>query len=245
MTETQGAAGKADAFYRRGVAHYNGDGGRRDVRRAFAAMDAAATLGSIKAHAALGSYYDYGIGVARSPKRALEHYRIAASAGNGDAQYNVAACLYGGVGTRRNYRAAVQWLRKAVRHGVSDASYLLGCCYEYGRGVTKDPTRAAKLFLAAARSGHADAHVEVGLHYDSRRPGKAVEWYRKAARLSSAAGQYNLAYCLERGRGVRTSRREAMRWYRAAAEQGHEKARVALEALKGRSAEPSSEVRAR
>ena len=126
--------------------------------------------------------------------------------------------------------------RRQSGQRVTDAYFLLGCCYEYGRGVKKDPVRAVRLFLAAARSGHADAHVEVGLHHHDRSPRKAVEWYRRAAKLGSAAGQYNLAYCLERGRGVRTNLRDAARWYRAAARQGHGKARTALEGLQKRKA---------
>ena len=45
-------------------------------------------------------------------------------------------------------------------------------------------------------------------------------------------GQYNLGFMYENGRGVRRDRLEAARWYRMAADQGHENARNALDHLR-------------
>jgi uncharacterized protein len=235
MKKTQRASvGRSEALYKRSVAYYNGDGVRRNLRRAFAVMQEAASLGSAKAQSALGSHYEFGIGVTRSASRAFEHYKLAALAGYADAQYNVAGCYYGGIGTRKNHRLAVQWLQKAAKRRVPEAVFLLGCCYEHGRGTRTDRVRAMKLYVAAARLGYPEAHVEVGLHNHDRNPKQAVERYRKGAQLGSAAGQFNLARCLERGDGVRPNLREAARWYRAAAKQGNGKARMALEALEKR-----------
>lgn len=225
---------EAESLYKLSVAYHNGDGVSRDSKRAFELMQQAANLGSLKAYLALAAHYDYGIGVSRSPKRAFDWYRRAAVAGDADGQYDVAACYYSGLGAPRSYRSAVKWLQRAVKQRVPEAAFLLGCCYEHGRGVKRDSPRAMMLFRLAARSGHPDAHVEIGFHSRDRDPRKAVRWFRKGARLGSAAGQYNLAYCFERGEGVRANFQLASKWYRAAAEQGHEKALRALAALQKR-----------
>ena len=50
---------------------------------------------------------------------------------------------------------------------------------------------------------------------------EAVKWYRKAAELGSADGQFNLGYMYENGEGVEKDYSESAKWYRKAAEQGH------------------------
>lgn len=48
----------------------------------------------------------------------------------------------------------------------------------------------------------------------------AVYWYRAAAQIGFAAGQYNLAMMYEQGLGVARDYNQAAKWYRRAAEQG-------------------------
>lgn len=56
--------------------------------------------------------------------------------------------------------------------------------------------------------------------------------YRKAARQEHILAQYNLAVCLELGRGVKKDLEKAVKWYKKAAEQGDEDAEKAVERLK-------------
>lgn len=49
----------------------------------------------------------------------------------------------------------------------------------------------------------------------------AAQWYRQAAELGYALGQYNLAMMYRKGKGIEADDNQAAHWYRQAAEQGH------------------------
>jgi TPR repeat protein len=50
---------------------------------------------------------------------------------------------------------------------------------------------------------------------------QAAEWYRRAAQLGDAEGQYSLALMLDTGQGVSSNPARARQWYRRAAAQGY------------------------
>ncbi|NLE61288.1 MAG: sel1 repeat family protein, partial [Planctomycetes bacterium] len=64
-----------------------------------------------------------------------------------------------------------------------------------------------------------------GLRVNYRR---AVHWYRLAAKGGDMMAQWNLAMCYRDGDGVRSSSRWCKYWLKAAAAQGHRKARQRL-----------------
>lgn len=49
--------------------------------------------------------------------------------------------------------------------------------------------------------------------------------------MGRSTAQYSLACCYQNGRGVAIDEREAVKWFRLAAEQGHEKAQSCLDNL--------------
>lgn len=55
-----------------------------------------------------------------------------------------------------------------------------------------------------------------------------VEKVRKLAEEGDPNAQYELAFMYENGMGVMEDKAEAVRWFREAASQGHEKARSNL-----------------
>ena len=57
---------------------------------------------------------------------------------------------------------------------------------------------------------------------------------RKAAEQGYAQAQFDLGHCYFYGWGVAEDKAEAVKWYRKAAEQGHEKAKAALKELEQR-----------
>jgi TPR repeat protein len=61
---------------------------------------------------------------------------------------------------------------------------------------------------------------------------RAADGYRRAARDGDVGAQYRLGQLYERGLGVSKDPDEAAKWYRKAAEQGHDRAKEALERLK-------------
>ena len=58
--------------------------------------------------------------------------------------------------------------------------------------------------------------------------GRAVRWYRKAAKQGNAAAQTNLGNCYYTGQGVPEDQGEAVKWYHKAAEQGDTDAQESL-----------------
>ena len=59
-----------------------------------------------------------------------------------------------------------------------------------------------------------------------------MELYREAADREDEDGQYRLGACYEAGLGVKRDLAKAREFYKAAAGQGHEKAREALKKMK-------------
>ena len=57
---------------------------------------------------------------------------------------------------------------------------------------------------------------------------EAVKHYLVSAKLGNEVAQCNLAYCYLNGRGVSCNRKEAERWLRVSAAQGHERAKKML-----------------
>jgi hypothetical protein len=66
---------------------------------------------------------------------------------------------------------------------------------------------------------------------DSESYAKAVRSYQIAAENGNALAQYSLGHMYDAGHGVCPDRAEAMRWYTQAAQQGHRRAQISLDAL--------------
>lgn len=63
---------------------------------------------------------------------------------------------------------------------------------------------------------------------------KSLRAITMAAEHGVADAQFTLGFMYEEGRGVEADNVEAVKWYRLAAEQGHERARVRLDFLMGK-----------
>lgn len=139
-----------------------------------------------------------------------------------------------------------------LRASQSDpiGQYWMGYFHEYGtHGVTKDLAAALNFYKLAAEQGHeqsviAAERVEGKIKdpkseaQDAQEHGKAekiaayVERIKKAAEAGRAESQYLLGYYHETGRyGVEENVSLAREYYQKAAEQGHEKAMIALERI--------------
>jgi uncharacterized protein len=109
-----------------------------------------------------------------------------------------------------------------------EAQTMLGQMLLDGEFLPPDAEAALRWFEAAAGGRHPEAMNMVGRCHElgwgtSAAPDLAARWYRQAAMMGYAWGQYNLANLLLRGQGVARDRGQALRWYREAAAQGHAK----------------------
>lgn len=107
----------------------------------------------------------------------------------------------------------------------------------YDRGLAAynagDYTTAYELILPLAEHDHPAALNLLGMMYETGKgvredPGRAVEYYRRGAKLGDIYAQFNLAVSYNTGIGVPMNYRAAVKWYRKAAEQGASFAQYSL-----------------
>ena len=105
--------------------------------------------------------------------------------------------------------------------------------YYYGKnGKNKDDEAAAQWYLKAAEQGHVESYYCLGsMLKEVCELEDAIGCFQEAAELGHAAAQYELGVAYSLGLGIEQSNEESMKWYRKAAEQGHEEAIGFLEEL--------------
>ncbi len=135
---------------------------------------------------------------------------------------------------------------KAEQEGNTDAQFLLGMMYELGASVPQSNEEAVKWYRMAAEQGNAEAQENLdrinGGNYLSRNNenlglffkaiiNSSINLVRKYAEQGSAKAQYDLGMMYEVGFGVTQSDKEAVKWFRKAADQGHTEAQKKLDAI--------------
>ena len=134
----------------------------------------------------------------REYEKAYRYYEEAMNKGNLKAELNIGLMLLDGIGVSKDIEKGFKIIYKVAKEGLVDAYIALGDCYHYGKGVKTD--------------------FEKGFH-----------WYKKAAKAGSMEGNYLLGIAYSRGFGVpRLNYRKAKKYFRLAADQGHQ---LALEEL--------------
>lgn len=109
--------------------------------------------------------------------------------------------------------------------------YRLGQAWESGgvidgKTVAPDPVKAVEYYEKASAQGHGGAQNRMGIACREGFGGKAKDlqmaavWFRRAAGLGNAEGQYRYALCLQEGAGVARNDQKALEWFLKAAEQG-------------------------
>lgn len=162
-------------------------------------------------------------------------YRKAAILGLAEAEYQLG--MYYEFRREPDAREkAEKWFRKAAEQGHRDAQYRLGWMLEMRRG-TLENAEAAVWYRKAAKKGHLKSMCALAGLYEVghgvRKSYKiALKWYLKAAMdYDYCDAQYHLGLMCQFGDGVKQSDVEAVKWFRAAAESGHEPAMKELELM--------------
>lgn len=188
----------------------------------------AAQNGSPMAQYGLSLAYRQGNGVEQSYDEALHWCIKAAKGGFKEAQLELP--ITGIKGIEHSNEKAMEWLTNAAKDGFAYAQYHVGCGYRDGNGLMKSHNRAVIWLREAAKNGYEGAketltEIREGL-YDSQNA-KVMQLLRSAEN-GSAEAQYNLFLLFCDGNGVEQSYDEALKWCRAAADQGHSKAQLKL-----------------
>ncbi len=127
-----------------------------------------------------------------------------------------------------NYGRAAYWYRKAADEGNADAQLKLGWLYENGFGVEKDYGQAKICYQKAADQGNEDARAALKrLGGGNTPPVSTTE--STPNEPTTAQGQYQIGnnYFYGQG-GTNQDYRQAMYWYRKAADQGDPDAQYIL-----------------
>ncbi|EAU32018.1 hypothetical protein ATEG_07756 [Aspergillus terreus NIH2624] len=220
---TRVEAARAQQFYRQ-AASKNHPGAMLRMAKACLAGD----MG-------LGKRYREGI---KWLKRAAE---------SSDAQYNSAPYELGllhesgyGDDVFADPAYAAQLFTKSADLGHVEASYRLGDAYEHGKlGCPRDPALSIHFYTGAAQGGHALAMMALCAWYLvgaepvlEKDENEAYEWAKRAADLGLAKAEYAVGYFTEMGIGCRRDPLEANVWYVKAADQGDERAKHRIAAIR-------------
>ena len=149
-------------------------------------------------------------------------------------QYNLGQCHEKGLGVIRDNKEAVKWYTKSAEQGHVMAAFNLSRCYEDGQGVPRDKKQAMKWFAKVLDTTDIKElyrilrSIDPYCNYDSD---KSLLLLRRLAELGNAKAQFDLGnVCHWNGGGQRGvgDRKESVKWYTMAAEQGNADAQFCL-----------------
>ncbi|RVX67016.1 hypothetical protein B0A52_09230 [Exophiala mesophila] len=241
--------GHAEAGYRTALCYEFGWGCRVDAAKAVQFYQHAASKNHPGAMLRLGRGCLTGdMGLTKRYREGLRWLKRASE--SADFQYNQApydlACLHEtgfGPDVFKDETYAAQLYTKAADLGHVEANYRLGEAYEYGHlGCPKDAALSIHFYTGAAERGHAPSQMALCAWYMIGVPGllekdetEAYEWANRAAQQGLAKAQYTLGYFTEMGIGCRRDPLEANVMYVAAADQGEERAKHRIAAIRAAS----------
>ena len=123
---------------------------RRNYKKAFQWMEAAASQGYTDAEVAMAEIYIRGEVVPLNAKRAKPWYEKAAAKGDLDAINGLARLYRYGTGVRKDQEKAFEYYQNASLQGHTRSQAGLGMAYRDARGVKKNLIYAYAWFLIAA-----------------------------------------------------------------------------------------------
>ena len=167
--------------------------------------------------------------------REIEMMKCCKAAERGDAiaQYRLGSCYSNGDGVETNKVEAVRWYRMAAEQGHAGAQGSLGMCYANGDGVETNKAEAVKWCRKAAEQGEGHAQFMLGMFYYSgdgvnQNKEEATKWF-DAIQEQDPLMQYAWGCNFLEVKGIAPElTKEAVKWFRKAAEQGEAHAQFML-----------------
>ena len=169
------------------------------------------------------------------PEEAVRLYQRAAELGNPVGLSEMAVRHSSGDGVARDPAESVRLLKQAAESGHGAAQLTLGSIYLNGtNGVPADPKEAARWFRTAMENGETSAEVPYatllvtgdGVPKDEA---AALAIFERAAERGDSSAMWSLGVFHDEGRaGFKKNPREAVKWWRKAAEKGQPYAQAKL-----------------
>lgn len=153
-----------------------------------------------------------------------------------DAMYAWAGIAALGFYNQIANQQALDFLKKAVALKHIPSMIELGLLYMSGTLVEKDKNKAFSYWKMAQELGSSEAEVRIVLANILEDPkssdnGKSVEVLQKISDEGSVFAQAALAYCYEKGIGVREEKGVAVKLYRQASQRGNQAAYSSLKRM--------------
>ena len=203
-------------------------------KKAFALAQAGAVAGCNHSKGALARCYFYGCGVAEDATTALSLAKESAAANSPYGQFILGRCLQDGKGGAiQDLGNAAAEYRLAADQELAIAQYYLGMMLFFGLGVEENDEEAEMLWHLAALQGYDVAYRMLAYMYemDEREPSNnpaVAKIFEASAKMGDANAQYQLGRMCEEGRGMFADTKKALKLYKSAALQGHDRAEAAL-----------------
>ncbi|HPE60150.1 MAG TPA: tetratricopeptide repeat protein [Thiolinea sp.] len=200
-------------------------------------QQSAASKGNIEAMYGLGVLYANGQYVARDVKQARFWLVEAARRGHQGAGLVLAGMEPEAAGVAGARGVPGQEMGSAAAVLTRTAEAETASTVEHHESSVNLDGRSPEEIRRLAFRGDAAAQMMLGAMYEdgaygvAQDPGKALEWYLKAARQGFVKAQHNLALLYEDGRGVEQDFRQAAIWYKKAADAGFSEAQNNLAVL--------------
>ena len=196
----------------------------------------------------LGNRLFFGADVPKNDFLALKYYRVVAETGGPAFLRRIGEIYLRDEGVPRNEPKAQEWFARAASlyHLLAggfagSVTYTrLGVMYERGLGVTQDMEQAFMWYFRSARMWNLEGLLKVmQLHadgYGADMDLDATRWaqariedlFHRAEDEDDADLQFMIAERYENGRSFEQDYSTAARWYRKAAENGHDQAQYKL-----------------
>lgn len=232
------AAAAGDTEAQISLAHLclKGEVVEKNEKKAFENYKLAAAQNNRQALFNLAISYELGIGTEVDRLEAIRCYECAAELGDMEALYTLGRRFSRGLGVEKNLSKAFHYYERAASAGHADAEYHLAICYMNGEGTEKDEGLAVQLLRESAAKGNAHALVTLGALYEQGGPGiqinerQAFQHYKMAAKKDKnhLQAQFLLAECFRFGRGVKTNKTKAVKFYTHAAANKNHQAQISL-----------------
>ena len=220
-----------------------GKGRNTDMDKAAEWFKKGAEVGHSGSCCQLGFRYFWGDSsiVKRDNGKALALFEKAIEGGNPLGYYGAGRVYLSGLSGKPDNKKAFEMFKKGAELKDLESTHYMGICYDRGLGVKVDKAEAVKCYEkscgAHLRGPSLEKLCSIGDDYLLGRSVdkdevKAFRVYEIAANKGSSRAMNRLGKCYEKGQGVAKDLKEAVKWYRKAAEQGHIDAKKALKRLK-------------
>ncbi|MBC8286952.1 MAG: sel1 repeat family protein [Nitrospinae bacterium] len=215
--------GDSKAQFFLGFMHDMGFGVPEDDQEAIKWYQLAAEQGNSRAQLFTGFAYDYGRGVPEDDQEALKWYQLAEKQGYYQARANIVKLEEL---VEKNVPQALKGLIDDAEKGIAEAQYTLGVMYANGQGVSQNHKEAAKWYgLAAAQGYTAKTNI---YNLAKKNVPQALKVLMGDAEKGIVDAQYTLGMMYANGQGVPQDYKEAVKWYKLAANRGSRQAKTKI-----------------